>query len=83
MVRFNYFKNKGAFHRDEQGYYRVDMEKMRNAMNSLSNLLLTLQGNGDYHGIASLVKETGHVSEQLAADLAKLEKANIPVDIVF
>jgi hypothetical protein len=83
MVRFNYFKTHGAFSRDSSGLYQVNMDKMRNAMNSLSNLLLTMQGNGDYDGIAKLMASSGNISEQLAEDLTRLESANIPVDIIF
>ncbi|NVK24803.1 MAG: Zn-dependent hydrolase, partial [Gammaproteobacteria bacterium] len=48
MVRFNYFQQQGAFERSEQGLYSVNMAKMGAAIDSLSNLILTLQGNGDY-----------------------------------
>lgn len=83
MVRFNFFNERGGFTRDEQGYYRVDFDKFTDAMNDLSELILTLQGNGDYEGVDKLVAEKGIVTDQLANDLAKLEQANIPVDIVF
>ncbi len=83
MVRFNYFQEKGAFSRNEQGLYSINVEKMTAAIDSLSELILTLQGNGDYQGVDSLVKESGIIGETLAADLARLETANIPVDIVF
>lgn len=83
MVRFNYFQEKGAFSRNEQGLYSINVEKMTAAIDSLSELILTLQGNGDYLGVDSLVKESGVIGETLAADLARLETANIPVDIVF
>ncbi len=83
MVRFNYFQEKGAFSRNEQGLYRVNMDKMTAAINSLSELILTLQGNGDYQGVDNLVASKGVITETLAADLARLEAANIPVDIVF
>ena len=83
MVRFNYFKEQGAFDRNEQGLYRVNMEKMTAAINSLSELILTIQGDGDYLGVDKLVKEQGIIEAQLAGDLARLEEANIPVDIVF
>ncbi|TKB44497.1 dipeptidyl-peptidase 3 family protein [Thalassotalea mangrovi] len=83
MVRFNYFAENGAFSRDENGLYSVDMEKMTAAIDSLSELILTLQGDGDYDGVGKLMEESGMIKEQLAADLAKLEKAKIPVDIVF
>ncbi|WDE06564.1 Zn-dependent hydrolase [Thalassomonas viridans] len=83
MVRFNYFKEQGAFDRNEQGLYRVDMEKMTAAIDSLSELILTIQGDGDYQGVDALVKEQGIINSTLAGDLARLEAANIPVDIVF
>jgi len=83
MVRFNYFQEKEAFSRNEQGLYRVNVDKMTSAINSLSKLILTLQGNGDYKGVDKLVASKGVISQTLAADLARLEAANIPVDIVF
>ncbi|WP_371373100.1 dipeptidyl-peptidase 3 family protein [Thalassotalea aquiviva] len=83
MVRFNYFADNGAFTLDENGLYKVDMDKMTKAIDSLSELILTLQGNGDYEGVDKLVAEMGLIRPELAADLAKLEKANIPVDITF
>ena len=83
MVRFNYFQENGAFSRNELGLYSVNMNKMTDAIDSLSKLILTLQGNGDYQGVEELVASKGVISDTLATDLARLEAANIPVDIVF
>ncbi|WP_187264343.1 dipeptidyl-peptidase 3 family protein [Pontibacter beigongshangensis] len=84
MVRFNFFRDQGAFSRDEQtGKYRVDYVKMRTAMNKLSELILTLQGNGDYAGVGDLLNQQGQISTQLQSDLDRLSQNNIPVDIVF
>ena len=83
MIRFNFFKEKGAFAKNEDGTYKVNYDKMEEAMKDLSNLILTLQGNGDYDGVAQLVKEKGIIPTDLQNDLNKLSKANIPVDIVF
>ena len=84
MVRFNFFNELGAFSRDEtSGRYSVNFDKMTIAMNELSKLILTLQGDGDYDGAVKLLATKGVITEQLAADLALLEKASIPVDIVF
>ncbi|MGB1261520.1 MAG: dipeptidyl-peptidase 3 family protein [Cognaticolwellia sp.] len=83
MVRFNYFAEQGAFTRDEQGLYAVNVEKMTTAIDTLSELILTLQGNGDYDGVAKLVAESGVINADLAKDLASLEAAKIPVDITF
>jgi hypothetical protein len=84
MIRFNFFKEKGAFQRDEAtGTYRVDFDKMQQAMNELSEKILTLQGDGDYSGVAQLVKNQGTIDALLQADLDRLSKAQIPVDVVF
>ena len=84
MVRFNFFAEQGAFVRDaEKGTYSVDFEKMQEAMAALSRLLLTLQGNGDYEGASRLMKERGIIEPALQADLDRLTRASIPVDIVF
>ncbi len=84
MVRFNFFAERGAFIRDtETGRYRVDYDRMQDAMAALSELLLTLQGNGDYEGASELMATKGVISEELQSGLDRLTHANIPVDIVF
>ena len=83
MVRFNFFADRGAFARDANGQYRVDMPKMRKAVDELSATLLKLQGDGDYAGVQRLVGELGVIRPQLAEDLARLKRRNIPVDVTF
>ncbi|WP_370087651.1 Zn-dependent hydrolase [Ekhidna sp.] len=84
MIRFNFFNEYGAFAKDEEtGTYMVDFDKMREAMDALSEKILTLQGNGDYDGVAQLVAEKGKIGEVLQAELDRLAEQNIPVDIVF
>lgn len=84
MVRFNFFAERGAFVRDlETGTYSVDFDRMGEAMNALSELLLTLQGTGDYDGTAKLMSEKGRVDAGLQSDLDRLTRADIPVDIEF
>ena len=84
MVRFNYFREQEAFSRDEAtGTYRVDFEAMRDAVAGLSELILTLQGDGDYDGVAQLIEEKGVVPPELQADLDRLDSAGIPRDIIF
>ncbi|MFQ3289070.1 MAG: hypothetical protein ACI93V_001292 [Alteromonadaceae bacterium] len=83
MIRFNYFQEKGAFTRNKQGLYSVNNGKMTEAINNLSQLILTLQGNGDYQGVAKLVASHGIIKTDLDTDLTRLAAAKIPVDIVF
>jgi hypothetical protein len=84
MIRFNFFEQAGAFSRDDAaGTYRVNLPQFEQAVNDLSNRLLTLQGNGDYEAVDAFVAEMGNVSPQLQADLDRLASQAIPVDIVF
>lgn len=84
MVRFNFFIEHGAFVRDpETGRYSVDFDSMRDAMAALTERLLTLQGDGDYDGALELTTTKGVIGKQLQADLDRLTRANIPVDITF
>lgn len=83
MIRFNFFKEKGAFTKNADGTYKVNYDKMEEAIRQLSYLILTLQGNGDYDGVVKLMEEKGITSPDLQRDLDKLSKANIPVDVIF
>ncbi|WP_010606123.1 dipeptidyl-peptidase 3 family protein [Pseudoalteromonas maricaloris] len=83
MIRFNFFKEEGAFSKNKDGLYQVNMEKMGAAMEKLSNLILTLQGDGDYQKVDQLIATHGDIKAELQKDLDKLSKANIPVDVTF
>ncbi len=80
----NFFDEQGAFARDPaSGTYRVDFEQMKQAVTALSEVIITLQGDGDYAAAGELLAEKGHIGEGLEADLDRLATAGIPVDIVF
>ncbi len=83
MLRFNFFEEQGAFTRESSGQYRVNIEKMKQAMTQLSRKILTIQGDGDYDAAATFVDEMGFVGSMLKADLERVNRAGIPTDIVF
>ena len=83
MVRFNYFEEMGAFSKSADGTYSVNLQKMKEATNSLSALILKLQGEGDTKGVEELLAKMGSISPDLQADLDKLKTKKIPVDIIF
>jgi hypothetical protein len=84
MVRFNFFAERGVFGRDEvTGRYRVDFDRLKEAVAELSEALLTIQGDGDYEGAATLISQKGVIGPMLQTDLDRLTEASIPVDIVF
>jgi len=83
MQCFNFFQEKGAFERTTQGTYKVNYDKFAAAMNELSAVILTLQGNGDKIAVEKAQKERGVIKVELQADLDKLAQKGIPVDVVF
>lgn len=84
MLRFNFFMKAGALVRDAAtGTYRIDREKMHQAIIDLSALILKLQGDGDLEGLRALMKEEGAIKPGLQKDLDRLKSAHIPVDVVF
>ena len=84
LLRFNYFAEHGAFnYHQESGHYSVNPEKMSAAIASLSEKILTLQGDGDYQAVADWFQQDGQMSPQLTQALDAINRAGIPVDIVF
>ncbi|WP_298776929.1 Zn-dependent hydrolase [uncultured Empedobacter sp.] len=83
MIAFNYFAENGVFVKTERGRYKVNVVKMEQAMNGLSELILTLQGNGDYNGVKKLYADKGTIHSDLQQDLDVLKTKNIPVDVIF
>ena len=61
----------------------MDFEQALEAMDALSEKILTFQGNGDYDGVVAFMAEYGTIRPQLQADLDRLAEAGIPVDIVY
>ena len=83
MIRFNFFKERGAFTRNEAGQYTINMDKMKTAIADLSGEILKLQGNGDYDAARKFADEMGFVGDVLKADLGRVNQRGIPTDIVF
>jgi hypothetical protein len=83
LIRFNYLKEKKVFIRSSQGQYRIDPQRMEAAISSLIAIILRLQGDGDYDGVIELENKYGTIGPHLAEDLKRLQKAGIPLDVVF
>jgi len=83
MIRFNFFKDAGVISRSTEGVYTINYNKMEDAMNALSELILTYQGDGDYEGVSQLVNEKANIEEELQSDLDRLTDQGVPVDVVF
>jgi len=83
MVRFNYFNEAGAFSRNDDGTYTMNFKETKEAMESLMQKIIYIQGNGDYEAAKEWVAADGVIRDQLQADLDRLNDASIPVDIIF
>jgi hypothetical protein len=83
VAAFNFLQEMGAFARGADGNYRVDPVKMRQGADSLSRLILTLQGDGDYEGVGRFNERYGTIGPTLRADLDRLQTRSIPVDIIY
>jgi hypothetical protein len=83
MIQFNHFSERGAFARGHDGRYRVDLERMREAVGELAGRILMIQGDGDHSGAGALLESHGVIRPELAEELARINAAGIPVDVVF
>ncbi len=83
MMRFNFFMDKGAIERRDDGTYFVHFDKMVDAMILSVQQIITIQGDGDYDKAVKLVENDGVIREQLQEDLDRITEQKIPVDIVF
>jgi hypothetical protein len=56
---------------------------MKEAITSLSALILTIQGDGDIEKSMAISAQYGVMTDDLKAALKRIEDKDIPVDIVF
>jgi hypothetical protein len=56
---------------------------MTRAINSLTNIILTIQGDGDYDRAVAFMQQYGQMDDDLKNALKRIEEKDIPVDIVF
>jgi Peptidase family M49 len=78
-VQWNWFREKGAVVPTEDGRFRSDPAKYREAIRSLANELLMIEATGDYARAKALLDKYGKSNPEIEAAVSKL--ADIPVDI--
>ena len=83
MIRFNFFRDAGAFERQDDGKYRVNVEQFREATKDLSALLLTTARRRRLRRRRNWSKKKAVIGAQLQAELDRLSDKGIPVDVVF
>ena len=83
MMCFNYMQDNGAFTRNSEGKYVVDLAKAQEAMKGWAALVLQTEGEGDYEAAKAYAEKNGVIRTDLQKDLKTIEDANIPVDIRY
>lgn len=84
MIRFNYFKEQEAFkYNPKSGTYKINFYRMKKAIESLSKLVLEIQGNGDINSAAVIIRDKGFIHNELLNNLYRIQRARIPKDVVY
>ena len=83
MMCYNFMEEHGAFSRNAEGKYVIDFEKAAEVIDSWANLIITTQATGDLEFAQKYSAEHASITDALAADIAKVNGAGIPRDIVF
>jgi len=80
MIEFNWMREKGAIVLDEDSErFHVDVAKMPEAVESLTNALLMIEAEGDHDASKAFLDKYAKMTPDLERLLTKLE--GIPVDI--
>jgi Peptidase family M49 len=78
-MQFNYFLQQGAFTANADGTFSVDVAKMKEAVRSLDNKLLTLEATGDYAGTKAWMAQMAVLGPEVQKALTRLKA--VPTDI--
>ncbi|CDH51639.1 nudix family protein [Lichtheimia corymbifera JMRC:FSU:9682] len=79
--QLNYLVEKGGFVCDSENRYRVDFDKVEQAVSDLTHDIMILQGDGDKSAVDAFIGKYGVLSEETKVALERIEHAAIPVDI--
>ncbi|XP_057538626.1 nudix hydrolase 3 [Amaranthus tricolor] len=80
-LQFNWLFEKEAFILHPDGRFSVNFDKVKDAVESLSSKILTIQATGDKNAATSLLQEYCKITNPLRLALDKLVCLEVPVDI--
>ena len=83
IMCYNYFEKAGAFTRNADGKYVINVEKAREAARSWAALIIAMEGEGDMTAAKAYSDQNGKIGEALQKDLDAIRDANIPRDIIY
>jgi hypothetical protein len=79
MMEFNYLSERGVVHRNANGRYAVDYDKMPGAVADLAKELLEIEATGDRSRAENWFKKYNTMPAELKASLESV--SDVPVDI--
>jgi hypothetical protein len=82
-IQWNWLREKGAIVETANGRFKVDIEKMRGAIESLSNELLMIEATGDYNRAQKLADTYGKSNPEIETVNKKLNDLPIDISAVF
>ncbi len=80
-IQFNYLMDKGAFARQANGTFALDLKKFQLGVRDLDHDLLTIEAQGDYTTAKKMLDEMGVIRPTLRKSFERLE--GIPTDVEF
>ncbi len=83
IMCYNFFEQAGAFTRNADGKYVINVEKAREAARAWAALIIAMEGEGDMAAAKAYSDQNGKIGTALQKDLDAIRDANIPRDIVY
>ena len=83
IMCYNFFEQAGAFTRNADGKYVINVEKAREAARAWVALIIAMEGEGDMAAAKAYSDQNGKIGTALQKDLDAIRDANIPRDIIY
>ena len=83
MMCYNFMAENDAFTRNADGSYHIDFGKALESVDLWAGLILETQATGDRDFAMQYSSKHANITEELAADIEKVNGAGIPRDIRF
>jgi hypothetical protein len=78
-IQFNYLLDQGAYVARPDGTFTVDLNKIKEAVQSLDRELLMIEARGDYQGAKKLMTQMGVIRPEVRKAFDRLKA--VPTDI--
>ena len=83
IMCYNFFQEHGAFKRNAQGQYVIDVKKAQKAAREWAALIIKMEGEGDMAAAKAYSDKNGKITPALQKDLDAIRDAKIPRDIIY